>query len=83
MQFFLTAKKKENGGNKAKNKNTPKNQQANKQKKQKSKINQGNPMRHYHSALIHVLTQWGPRRLLVRKKVPIPAQRTTDDGTLT
>lgn len=39
-------------------------------------------MRHYHSALIHVLTQWGPRRLLVRKKVPIPAQRTTDDGTL-
>lgn len=52
-------------------------------KKQKSKINQGNPMRHYHSALIHVLTQWGPRRLLVRKQVPIPAQRTTDDGTLT
>lgn len=24
MPFFLTAKKKENGGNKAKNKNTPK-----------------------------------------------------------
>lgn len=51
-------------------------------KKQKSKINQGNPMRHYHSSLIHVLTQWGPRRLLVRKPVPIPAQRTTEDGTL-
>lgn len=32
MQFFLTAKKKENGGNKAKNKNAPKNQQSNKQK---------------------------------------------------
>lgn len=32
MPFFLTAKKKENGGNKAKNKNTPKNQQSNKQK---------------------------------------------------
>lgn len=39
-------------------------------------------MRHYHSALIHVLTQWGPPRLLVRKQVPIPAQRTTEDGTL-
>lgn len=32
MPFFLTANKKENGGNKAKNKNTLKNQQANKQK---------------------------------------------------
>lgn len=39
-------------------------------------------MRHYHSALIHVLTQWSPPRLLVRKQVPIPTQRTTDDGTL-